>query len=140
MQEIKSLDDLNLPEKFHRFLTIFLNNISGIKSVKEVILFGSCARGDIKVTSDIDILVLGEHITEHEEDQIYIFCPPAYGTPSYLPCDIIVSNRATYDKYRDEPGMVQRWIELEGANLSELSTTTRQSFCRQIEKHMIQWF
>ena len=120
MQKVKSLDDLNLPAKFHSFLAIFLYNISDIKTVKEVILFGSCARGDVKQTSDIDLLILGEKISEDDEDKIYIACPPAYGTPSYLPCDIIVSNRTTFEKYKDVPGMVHRWIEREGVNLSEL--------------------
>jgi len=38
--------------------------------IREVILFGSVARGDAKEDSDIDVLVIGEGITQREISEL----------------------------------------------------------------------
>ena len=55
MVNAKSFDELKIPEKHKTFLKIFLNKIAHSGNAREVILFGSCARGTATETSDIDI-------------------------------------------------------------------------------------
>lgn len=54
------LDNLHLPDRFleklKKDITYILN--SSIKSIKLIVLFGSCINGKLKVTSDIDLLII----------------------------------------------------------------------------------
>ncbi len=57
-----NLDELELPERFEKKLKrdrAYLLGYEGIK-IKKLILFGSCARGECKVTSDLDLLLVTE--------------------------------------------------------------------------------
>lgn len=60
IQNEKVLDNLHLPnrflEKLKKDITYILN--SSIKSIKLIVLFGSCINGKLKVTSDIDLLII----------------------------------------------------------------------------------
>ncbi len=58
MRNILSFDELNLSYAHKGFLKHFLANVSKIEDVYKVILFGSCARGQMNEKSDIDLLVL----------------------------------------------------------------------------------
>lgn len=62
------LNNLYLPERFRAKLEWDLNYIlnSNIASLKLIVLFGSCINGNLKVTSDIDLLI----ITNEKPDQI----------------------------------------------------------------------
>lgn len=54
------IKDLTLPERFSKKLNKdvdYLLNYEGIE-IEKIILFGSCARGACKVTSDIDLCLI----------------------------------------------------------------------------------
>ncbi|MEG0013344.1 MAG: nucleotidyltransferase domain-containing protein [Cellulosilyticaceae bacterium] len=63
---IKDLSDLHIPERFMKKLIKDMDYLLGYEAldIEEVILFGSCARGTCKVTSDIDILVITKESIE----------------------------------------------------------------------------
>ena len=58
MKKINSLEELNIPFIYKDFILHFISNVSEVENVLKVILFGSCARGEVKERSDIDILVV----------------------------------------------------------------------------------
>ncbi|MFU0826429.1 MAG: hypothetical protein ACFWTJ_02670 [Lachnoclostridium sp.] len=49
-----------LPSRFQEKLNMDIRTIlnSGVPDITNIILFGSCARGEVKITSDLDLLVL----------------------------------------------------------------------------------
>lgn len=56
----KSMETLELPPRFMdklRHDLLYLLDYKDIQ-IKQIILFGSCARGTYKVTSDLDLLIL----------------------------------------------------------------------------------
>lgn len=121
MRQITSWDELSIPNKYQGFLRYFLANISNVKSVSKVILFGSCARGQVNKKSDIDLFVLTkDEIAPVEEFYIMDDCPPAYDNEYYIPADIIVKSEDNYNLYKDQFGMVQKQVEREGIDLSGL--------------------
>ena len=121
MRTVQSIDDLNLPYRHKGFLNHFLAHVSEIKEITKVILFGSCASGQIEPDSDIDLLVLTEHpIPIDTEFHIMSNCPPAYDEKFYLSSDIIVDFVGNYNRFKDVSGMVQKAIEREGVDLSGL--------------------
>lgn len=121
MKDIASLEELNLPYSYKGFLIHFLTNISNVQSVLKVILFGSCARGQINDKSDIDLFVITEKEIELEEE-FYIMsdCPPPYDNEYYIPSDIVVNSVDCYNQYKNTFGMVQKQVEREGVDLSGL--------------------
>ena len=121
MKKITSLDQLDMPNNYKGFLAHFLSNASRADYVSRVILFGSGARGQVHERSDIDLLV----ITENDislEDEFYIMydCVPSGDDEFYVPSDVIVNPIKNYDRFKDVFGMLQRAVEREGVDLSEL--------------------
>ncbi|NLP34973.1 MAG: nucleotidyltransferase domain-containing protein [Clostridiales bacterium] len=62
------LENLHLPNRFLDKLKKDIDYIlkSGINSLEYIVLFGSCANGKLKITSDIDLLI----ITKEKPDQL----------------------------------------------------------------------
>lgn len=121
MRTINSIDELNLPEKYKEFIIKYLSNIENIDYVDKIVLFGSCAKGNIHKYSDIDIFV----ITKKEitiEEEFYITCDllPAYDFKFYVPTDIIVQSKETFERYKTEFGMIQKQVEKDGVILNGL--------------------
>lgn len=78
------IEELQLPNRFYTKLQkdiTYLINYPGIQ-IQKIILFGSCARGTYKITSDIDLLLVtkdsltrdvrGEIASELEEPVDYV--------------------------------------------------------------------
>jgi len=121
MRQAEDFYDLKLPEKQRGFLRIFLDNLSMVSNVDRVILFGSCARGTLREGSDVDLFVVTrEKATADEEIYIMAECPPDYESEYYLQSDIIIKPQDQYEKYKSETGMVQKYVELEGVELTGL--------------------
>lgn len=121
MQKVAHFSDLNLTEKQQGFLRIFLTNLSSANVVERVVLFGSCAKGNFHENSDVDLFV----ITKREptiDEEIYIMaeCPPDYENRYYLQSDIIIKPSELYETYKNESGMVQKYVEMEGVDLTGL--------------------
>ena len=121
MKTINSLEELNIPFNYKSFILHFLSNISKVENVSKVVLFGSCARGDLQVKSDIDILVIvDDEISIDEELYIMSECPPNGDDEYYVPADIIVDPIRNYNRFKETFGMLQKAVEREGVDLSEL--------------------
>jgi len=121
MKKVTSLDQLDISTLHKGFLTHFLSNASKVDYVSKVILFGSCARGQAQEGSDIDLLV----ITDDDlslEDEFYVMydCVPSGDDEFYVPSDVIVDPIGNYDRFKGAFGMLQRAVEREGVDLSEL--------------------
>ncbi len=121
MQKISTLDDLNISDKYKGFLKIFLSNISKVKNVINVILFGSLAKGNFNSKSDIDLFIITkEEVTEEEQVYIMADCAPSFEEEFYIESDILISSKNTYEQYKNKTGMIQKYVEIEGIDLSGL--------------------
>lgn len=120
MYSIRTLNELNLPYKHKKFIENYLINISKFDCIDRIILFGSCARGTATENSDVDLFVVtSEDIPEELEFEI-IFDNVPILDEVYVSNDILLKSRAEYEKYKNEVGMVQKAVELEGVDLSGL--------------------
>jgi len=120
MQVIETLGELRLPEKYIKHLDFFLKNLSKVKNVEQVILFGSCARGSLRHNSDVDLMVIGDNITDEEEVFIYADCSPQYPSDYYLECDIFTSDSDWYDRMKTRIGSLQWRVEKDGKDLTKV--------------------
>ncbi|MCL2461959.1 MAG: nucleotidyltransferase domain-containing protein [Defluviitaleaceae bacterium] len=120
LKTVEALEELNIPEKYTDFLKEFLASIKADDRVKRVILFGSCARGEVRTHSDIDILVTtnGE-IGEEAELKMYDYLPDVFGE-NYVPCDLIVMSERRFEENKHIMGAVQKYIYTDGVDLREL--------------------
>ena len=122
MRKIQSLDDLVLPEKHRSFLEQFLTQVAGLSErgkIERLVLFGSCARGEATEGSDIDIAAIGEEIDDETLWMLYD-CVPAYVPGEYVRNDIIAITNNQFTKHINSFGMVQKYIQREGVDLSGL--------------------
>ena len=119
MRYANSLNEVKLPEKHLKFLRVFLNGLSKLESVERVILFGSCARESAHNKSDIDLMIIGDNITDNDENTIYFECMPDVFSGYYVETDILLSTNDRYDQLKYEPGYVQRQIERFGVDLTK---------------------
>jgi len=121
MRQASNFYDLKLPEKQQGFLRVFLSNLSELPNVERVILFGSCAKGAINASSDVDLFIVTK-VEPTIDDEVYIMaeCPPDYESEYYLESDIIIKPIDQYEKYKDVMGMVQKYVELDGVDLTGL--------------------
>lgn len=60
---ISKLSNTNLPHRYQEKLRLDLTRIArySIPSLNRIVLFGSCARGQMKAGSDLDLLLLTTH-------------------------------------------------------------------------------
>ena len=126
MKYVDSLAEVNLPQKHTDFLRVFIDRVSQIDSVERVILFGSCAKECTHQKSDIDIMVIGDHITNEEESLIYFDCIPDWSSGYYVENDVLTCTNNLYDEYKSVPGYVQRAIEKHGVDLTEYLSKVRR--------------
>jgi len=118
MRYADSIDEVKLPEKHSKFLYAFLNGLSKLDSVERVILFGSCARESAHNKSDIDLMIIGDNITDNDENSIYFDCMPDVFSGYYVETDLLFSTNDRYDQFKVEPGYIQRQIERFGVDLT----------------------
>lgn len=59
----------NLPERFAKKIEHDISYLldAGIPDLKKIYLFGSCARGEVRSSSDVDLMVLTEHRIKDRE-------------------------------------------------------------------------
>ena len=78
----------------------------------EVILFGSVARGDDGPDSDIDLLVVFDHIEPGEKRRMMARIRSAIET--FAPVDVIVTDAAEMEERHGDVGSILYWPALEG--------------------------
>jgi uncharacterized protein len=81
----------------------------------EVILFGSVARGDDGPDSDIDLLVVFDHVDPSEKRSLMAHARRSITTVA--PIDVLVTDQAEIDARRDHVGSILYWPLREGRSV-----------------------
>jgi predicted nucleotidyltransferase len=68
-----------------------------------IIVFGSCARGQITQDSDLDVLVLEPIVTSRHEEMVRL---REVLRPLGIPADVLVASKDTFEYWSDTPGTV----------------------------------
>jgi predicted nucleotidyltransferase len=68
-----------------------------------IVLFGSCARGDVMESSDLDVLVIQPQVTARREEMVRL---RDVLRPLRIPADVLVVSQRTYHEWADTPGTV----------------------------------
>ncbi|MCL2017014.1 MAG: nucleotidyltransferase domain-containing protein [Defluviitaleaceae bacterium] len=120
MRTIQSMEELDIPQRYRDYLAEYLANIAAanLPFISRVILFGSCARGTTRKSSDIDIFVTtNREVSIDEEDILAWDCRPT-GASSGLPMDLLVQPEEKFITFIDSFGMVQKQVHKNGVDLS----------------------
>lgn len=78
---------------------------------KRIILFGSWARGDADARSDVDLLIVKEHVTNRYEELVELDRALAGLT---TPVDILLVSEAEFQERAAQPGTVESVARGEG--------------------------
>ncbi len=81
----------------------------------EVILFGSVARGDDGPDSDIDLLVVFDHVDPSEKRSLMAHVRRSITTVA--PIDVLVTDESEIDARRDHVGSILYWPLREGRSV-----------------------
>ena len=125
MKMISSLQELNIPPKHQRFISLFLRQAKGIKTFNKIdafILFGSCARGDAHEKSDVGILAVGDNLGDETLFDLYDceWFPGRDDKDSFVNSDVFVNDRNFFDKQKQVVGSFQWRVDRDGVNLNGL--------------------
>ncbi len=78
----------------------------------KVIVFGSLARGDEGPDSDLDLMVVFDHLDDNERSSLMGRVRMAVTAP--VPCDIVVTDVAECERRKDVIGSMHYWPMREG--------------------------
>ncbi len=76
-----------------------------------VIVFGSCARGDAKDDSDLDIMVVEPEVADRHQEMVRL---SDVLRPLRIPVDVLVVTKQTFDYWAETPGSIYHEVALEG--------------------------
>ena len=117
IKAIENINELKLPDIYRETLIHMLNKLQDFPVVKDVILFGSCARGKIIPGSDIDLaLVISEPITPQQEWNIDY---SIRNWDTMLPCDVIFLREHLFNEEIKGETIIRPILQ-EGVRLSGL--------------------
>lgn len=77
-----------------------------------ILLFGSVARGEEGPDSDLDLLVVLDHLDPSERPRLVGAIRRAISAPA--PIDIFVTDAAEFERRKDIPGSIHYWPAREG--------------------------
>ena len=83
---------------------------------RQIILFGSYARGDERPDSDLDLLVILDHVQDRAAEMVRL---ARVLSPLRLPVDLLVASEDTFRYWADTPGNVYAAARAEGKVLYE---------------------
>ena len=96
IKELNNINDLDIPDKYKESILYMLAKLQKYPVVKEIILFGSCARSQVQKNSDIDIaLVVDESVSDEVEVNMYL---DIRHWDNQLNCDVIVIPRDVFER------------------------------------------
>jgi len=119
MRTVNSLEELNLPIRQEQCLEKLLKYFNNFSKIKRILLFGSCARGEATLKSDLDLLLLGPDLTDKDEWEIAWNCPVPEDK-DYISCDLLTCTYDDFERMSKIPGMIQYVIALRGVEITEL--------------------
>jgi len=95
------------------FVDKIVEAIVSLAKPEKIILFGSCARGDFGVNSDIDILILKKGLKDERDltDNLYM---DFFDKKIPVAVDLIAMDYDKYYKLNNDVGYVYKSIEREG--------------------------
>jgi predicted nucleotidyltransferase len=76
-----------------------------------VIVFGSCARGEIAEDSDLDLLVVEPEVTSRHEEMVQL---RKVLRPLGIPADVLVASKETFEYWSDTPNTIYYEVAREG--------------------------
>ena len=104
---MRAINDASIELK--RIVDIIVSSVSPDK----IILFGSRARGDNRVDSDIDLLVLKRNI-ENEREVTRKVYQRMFIEDISIPIDLLAADLEKYDELKSKNGMIYKAIDSEG--------------------------
>jgi predicted nucleotidyltransferase len=125
---ISNISELKIPPKHQRFISEFLRqakNIGTFDKIDSFILFGSCARGDANEKSDVDIIAIGEGLSDETLFDLYDceYFPGLWEKENFVACDVFVSDRTYFDVHKNDIGSFHWRVDRDGVNLNGLLQT-----------------
>lgn len=122
MKTIKSLYNLNIPNKYKRYIAQYLSNLKENRlfhHVNKIILFGSCAREAVRDYSDIDIFLITNVKLKEDDELSLLFDSIPYKVDGiYIPMDTLLQSQEEYNLCKENPYMVQKFVEKDGILLN----------------------
>jgi len=76
-----------------------------------IIVFGSCARGEINEDSDLDVLVVEPKVTSRHEEMVRL---SDVLRPLQIPVDVLVASKETFDYWADTPNTIYHEVARQG--------------------------
>lgn len=90
--------------------------LAGEAGVKQIILFGSHARGSAREDSDLDLLVVEDHVVSRRGEMVRL---RAVLRPLRIPVDVLVTDTQQFEAWKDQPGTALYDAAREGRVLYE---------------------
>jgi predicted nucleotidyltransferase len=81
---------------------------------KRIILFGSRARGDADMRSDVDLMVIKTHIVNRHEELVELVELDRALAGLTIPVDILLVSEAEFEERSAQAGTVERAAQREG--------------------------
>ncbi len=107
------------PLSLHDWVPSIVKEIVDGFSPRRVILFGSVARGDATEESDVDLMVVFDHLDRAHRRELQGKLMAAVTAP--VPFDIFVMDAAEYEAKKDINGAIAYWPAREGVVVHERS-------------------
>jgi uncharacterized protein len=76
-----------------------------------IIVFGSCARGEITEDSDLDVLVVEPKVMSRHEEMVRL---RKVLRPLGIPADVLVASKDTFEYWSDTPNTIYYEVAREG--------------------------
>ena len=104
---------------YQTILPEVVRRIRAVSDPVKIILFGSYARGDWNSDSDLDLLVVMEHVESQRAASIHL---RRALRGLLIPIDILVATPEQLERHRDTIGLIYRPILAEGKVIYERAT------------------
>ncbi len=82
-----------------------------------IIVFGSCARGEVTDDSDLDVLVVEPTVTSRHEEMVRLSDALR---PLRIPVDVLVASKETFEYWADTPTTIYYEVAREGRTFHAL--------------------